>query len=638
MSVAMVLIVHVTYQLLIVDYMGKDMSRRVLGLPSEIHGLSSINLEDTKNGETSIYSCPICGDEMVTLPQLNQHIDDAHNKEADPVAKPTHTPKKSNTPQRRVLELDLYENNSGFGLSENKDEANALTEELSRSHWVHPSSLKSNSCSYPRCRTALSIKNGIVNCRKCGKLYCNAHTRYRARLRNGKSPERLPEYDSVNGSFAVVCKTCYLRKPGIKMGTQVNTIDLTSQFSKNRRKFVEEKQLVRSITQKRFIKLINLLALAYLWHVENKSSFFGLLTGSKDADGTDYSPQGILDATKEIVGQDKWENDAEITHCKLCFVKFNLLIRKHHCRLCGSVVSDAAFNDTDDDPSRSCSVQVPAGLLLSKLDKLNYSPQVLRNWNVLTKVDPIESKFANVFSFRCCRTCKDQLLYTSREDREEDSENVEVLAVYGEILALKSTISGSMARYKHLIEQNDDRDNQQVNKIRLKLSKNVKDLETRSNFFKQSFFQLNPDSKKYVPKKSPVLVTNVYKAAIMFLQDSILALKQLNDKFQEMENAKLAGQLGLSIDMASSTQSPSPSTVLSPSPVVAPRLTKKQIRELREQLMVAREQKYLIENSIEQSKRLRKFDEFKTLEENRGELEKLIEGLEHELGEFGFEG
>lgn len=601
-------------------------SRRVLGLPFKTPELAKLGPEAMQDLEAESYVCPICGEEMVTLSQLNQHIDDAHSRaNGSPMQKQGQRGKT--TPQKRILTLDLHDNNSGFGLSENRLDS-PVTVQLTRSHWVHPASSKSNRCSHPGCLNVLNVKNGIVNCRLCGQLYCNTHSRYRARLSNGPPPKKLPVYDSVHGSFALVCQGCYWKRPGLQLGTQVNSNERTSEFLSMRRKTIDEKQLARSITQKRFIKTVDLLAAAYLWHVEHKSSFFLALSHSIAADGSDYSADGLLESQKSIVGMENWENDKTITHCKLCFVKFNILIRKHHCRLCGSVVSDIAYNNETEDLSQSCSVQVPAGLLMQKLSGLNYSPLVKKNWGSLISVSPTGDKFSNIFSFRCCRTCKDQLLHTSRLNNEESGEDAEVLASYQEILALKSHISTSMARYKQLILETKDSNNQQINKLRLKLSKSAKDLELTIKTYQRRFFppDLGPHS---------ALKVNVYKSTIMYLQDSISELKALNDEFQTQENSRLAEQLGLPAGASSESSAiASPAMAKSPTP---PRLTKKQIRELREQLMVTKEQKFLVENSMEELRKQRRFDVLETLEENREELDKAIASLKEELGEFGFD-
>lgn len=595
--------------------------RRVLGTP--LKAPDPIDRPITPpnpiaSSETANIHCPICNDEMVSLLQLNRHIDDVHGAEADI------DPPKKRTPQRRTIKLDLFDNNLGFGLSDNSD-GSGPSSTLSRSHWKHPSSSKANLCSYKGCRRILNVKNGVVNCRKCGDLFCNDHTGYKVLLSNG--PSNAPIYDPQAGVSSRCCEACYLGKPDLVLGTQVNSRDLSEQFFAVRRIKIDDKQWARDAVQKRYIKLVNILAENFLWHALHKPSLF-LYFG--EPSGEPYPKEKLLEAQKEIVGYDNWQRDEDATHCPTCFVKFNYLIRKHHCRLCGTIVSDSSFNS--DDPSMSCSVQVPVGIFLQKLPKLNYSPQVKSNWNLLTSTtSDVSARTVQAFSFRCCRSCKNLLLYDVKGQLSGNGENEAVFAAYDEILALKSSIMQALPRYEGLIEENKEIHNESINKLRTRLLKLLKDFELATNSFRQRYFQLNQETRKYSPTQSPLLVTNIYKTAVVFLQESLLQFKMANDRFKELENERLAGQRQL-LEPASGPSTTSPSPLLSPEP----RLTKKEIRELREQLMVISEQKFLVEKLIGDAKKQRRFDELKTLTENTNELEKRISELENQLGEFGF--
>lgn len=587
-----------------------------------------------KNNKESI-KCPICAEDMVTLLQLNRHLDDTHGNESE---KASPTPQR--TPQKRTIKLDLFDDNLGFGLSDNLGSESELggsnKTKLTRSHWKHPSSTKMNICSHKDCQKILNVKNGVVNCRKCGQLFCNQHTTFRARLSNGQPPQKLPVYDSIHGQLARCCEKCYMNKPGLVEGTQVNSRDLSEFFKKKRAEKIEEMQWYKLKLQRRFLKLVHLLSLSYLWHVDNGNSLLLYFTDS--GRNGEYSKDNILDAEKDIVGIEHWQNDHDVTHCPLCFVQFNFLIRKHHCRLCGRVVSDSAFNT--EDPNMQCSIQVPVNILLNKLPNLNYSPQVKARWLDLTAVSA-DSRYANLYSFRCCRECKNLLFRgVKAENHNVSSEDDPVLSAHEEMLAIKANIQITIPRYAQLVEENKDQSNHDINKLRVRIRKYVKDFEIATNTFRQRFFKLSEESGKFVPTQSPILVTNVYKMAIVFLQDSILNFKKLSDKFQEVENARLSGQLGLQTPQGVNSElgslSPSPLSPGVASSPPMPRLTKKQIREFREELMVVNEQKFLVQKQMEIAKKQRKFDELQSLTVNITELQKHIDMLEKELGEFGF--
>lgn len=579
------------------------------------------NSETRDNSEKLI--CPICDEDMVSLIQLNRHIDDIHT------GTNTETSPQKKRPLKKMVKLDLFDDSYGFGLSDTTGEVSeGITEgpksSLTRSHWKQPAPGKPNFCSQKGCEKPLNVRTGVVNCRKCGLLFCNDHTRDRVRLSNGPS-KGPPQYDSF-GVLARSCQNCYFDKPLVKLGTQVNSKDLTEGFAKIRTTKVAEKQSERDILQKRFIKLTNLMAENYLWHAEHRNSVFLVFNAPRPP----YTPEEYQDKEKEIVGYENWQLDEDVSHCPLCFVKFNFLVRKHHCRLCGTIVSDLAINSKD--PNSLCSLQVPAGVFMKVLPSLNYPPHVMKNWDTLTLLNPEVSKHANLFSFRCCKTCKDTLV--SRGTNHSDTAEASAFfATYNELLMLKMHISTALPRYNSLVSENLEQNNDLINKLRTKLMKNLKDFETTIANFKRELFRLDPTTKKHVPLIFPSLLTNVYKLMVVFLQESLLQFKKINDSHQDMERVRLTDQLG---ELEPPTKAESP--LVSPSPVPAkPRLTKKQIRELREELMVVSEQKFLVEQQVEEAKKRRHFDEVPALSENVKELEKRKEELEAELGEFAFE-
>lgn len=589
--------------------------RRIIGQAVDNDSASVANSSDTKPTDAlERMHCPICEEEMVSLLQLNRHLDDVHGHQSR-----ESTPQKS--PRvRRTIKVDLYDDNMGFGLSDNLSsdlqQPTAGKAKLTRSHWKLPNSTSTNVCSHAGCKKVLNVKNGVVNCRNCGLLFCNQHTSFRERLSNGPPPQYLPVYDSVNGLFARCCEKCYMNKPLLVNGTQVNHRDLSAVFEKKRAEKIEEKKWIKVQLQRRFLKLVMLLSLSYLWHIEN-GGFLLYFSERKE-----FSKENILEAEKEIVGQDNWQRDLDVTHCPLCFVKFNVLIRKHHCRLCGRVVSENAFNT--DDPDMNCSLQVPVNIVLKRLPNLNYSPQVKDNWERLISPEP---RFANLYLFRCCRECKNLLFSGTKQENGSCNEYDSLLTAYGELLAIKASLQATMPRFEHLVDENQENANHDINRLRVRILKYVKDFEIATIGFRQRFFRRNAETGKYVPVNSPVLTTNIYKMAIVFLQDSILDFKKVCDRFQQLENARLADQLGVHSESASVSESPATSP---------PKLTKKQIRELREELMVVNEQKFLVQRQMENAKKQRRFDELQTLTANTTELQKRIDYLEAELGDFGF--
>ena len=75
-----------------------------------------------------------------------------------------------------------------------------------KSHWelARPG----DNCSEPMCGKRLGNTSGSVNCRKCGKLFCEEHTMYQMKL------SRSARHEPVRGFWCRVCETCYKSREG----------------------------------------------------------------------------------------------------------------------------------------------------------------------------------------------------------------------------------------------------------------------------------------------------------------------------------------------------------------------------------------------------------------------------------------
>lgn len=297
--------------------------------------------------------CPICNEEMVTLLQLNRHLDDLHQNleevEQDEIQTwfRTQMVKAKKFQPLAVLNqklkgLDVFESNDSPFLPAAPQPPSAHVqpeysrpldpEELvMRTHWQRPS--YSDPCSEPTCERRLGAANGCVNCRKCGRLFCEEHTMYQMKL------SRSAQHEPVRGIWCRVCETCYKSRDGYNDHSGAER-DHSTAFTAIRRKHVDKANLDISRLEKRLTKLTQLLADPPPPEQQSGAgSLIWPLSGAK-------AQQRALE--QSIIA---WEDDVSVVQCPFCQQEFtSYSFRRHHCRLCGRVVCG--------DPKTDCSTEV----------------------------------------------------------------------------------------------------------------------------------------------------------------------------------------------------------------------------------------------------------------------------------------
>ncbi|KYK61920.1 vacuolar segregation protein [Drechmeria coniospora] len=297
--------------------------------------------------------CPICSEEMMTLLQLNRHIDDLHQELAEEQQDEVKTwfdkqvlKAKRFQPlsliNQKLRGLDVFESNESTpvptpavasGGKANLDGPVDPDELITRSHWQRSTAF--DACTDPTCGKNLGHINGSINCRKCGRLFCEDHTMYQIKL------SRSANHEPVRGHWARVCETCYKSREGYNDHTGVS-VDHMGAFSDIRRKKVERQNLEISRLEKRVTKLTRLLANQPEAIAGSNGSLLGpvsSLMGQKDA-------RKLLE--QSVV---TWEEDESVPKCPYCLQEFgSWTFRRHHCRVCGRVVCA--------DPQTACSSEV----------------------------------------------------------------------------------------------------------------------------------------------------------------------------------------------------------------------------------------------------------------------------------------
>lgn len=119
------------------------------------------------------------------LAVLNQKFKGLDVFESNETSRPSNQPGTSSTPEPIRLEPD---------------------EVITRQHWQKNG--LNDTCSDPTCGKRLTSTSGNVNCRKCGKLFCEEHTMYQMKL------SRSAQHEPVRGLWCRVCETCYKSREG----------------------------------------------------------------------------------------------------------------------------------------------------------------------------------------------------------------------------------------------------------------------------------------------------------------------------------------------------------------------------------------------------------------------------------------
>ena len=196
---------------------------------------------------------------------------------------------------------------------------------ITKSHWQRKGF--DDRCSEPTCGKRLSVNNGSINCRKCGKLFCDEHTMYQMKL------SRSAQHEPVRGLWYRVCETCYKSREGYNDRAGLERND-TKDFEQMRRKTVDKTLLDISRLENRLTKLTQLVANPPPEQASTAGGLLWPLAAAKNQ--RKQLEQSVVD----------WEDDLTVSRCPFCQQEFsNYTFRRHHCRLCGRVICGDLLTD-----------------------------------------------------------------------------------------------------------------------------------------------------------------------------------------------------------------------------------------------------------------------------------------------------
>ncbi|KAI1362021.1 FYVE zinc finger protein [Xylaria arbuscula] len=548
--------------------------------------------------------CPICNEEMLTLLQLNRHIDDNHQElpefEQDEVKswidKQVLKAKRFqplSLINQKLRGLDVFESNesapppppvsvrtSRAPVPETHIDPDDL---ITTSHWQR--SGINDLCTDPACGKRLGAVNGSINCRQCGRLFCEEHTMYQMKL------SRSAAHEPVRGYWYRVCETCYKSREGYNDHNGFMQ-DHTQSFAAIRRKRVDKQTLEVSRLEKRLTKLTHILA--------NAPS-----TVSTSGGGTLLSPVSSLNSQRsqrKMLEQSvvTWEEDAKVLRCPFCQQEFgSWTFRRHHCRICGRVVCA--------DPQTACSSEV--GLNVANTP--------------LVPSEKAEGGSLNI-DVRMCRDCK-STLFAKRDFVESVMRKPPDQRAYETLRQFERGIELLLPTFQRALLPLQDENNppshaqiQEAGKLRKRLTESF----TKYDVAARRIRDLKTDS----PSQQR-LQKAIYQAASSFLHMHMLPLKNLprllkhnsssTSKSRLITNGHVASPLRHADNSETASQTSEGSTVVS--------ALETEEKELRERLIVLEEQKYMVQKMISASRGARRFEEVSALTRNVEELEREIE-------------
>lgn len=606
----------------------------------------------------------------MTLLQLNRHIDDVHQSLPEveqnevrswfdkQVAKARRfQPLSLFAATQKLRGLDVFEPNESFEVSSSPPTTITTTPNTSfaasntstirilenptstpldpdqlitRKHWQR--STPDDFCTEPTCGRSLGPLAGSINCRKCGKLFCEQHTMYQMKL------SRTANHEPVRGLWARVCETCYKSRDGYNDHNGCIN-DHSVFFDTCRRKHVERQNLEIARLEKRLTKLTNLLA---------NPPF----DDSSDSDRNHESRAGAFVAALASTANNKrkaleqkvvvWEDDKSVLCCPYCQQEFgSWTFRRHHCRICGRVVCS--------DPQTACSTEVSLAVVVSSSSNSSsndfqsspaFAPRLEKSSG-----HSIGSGSTMDVNVRMCRECK-HTLFSKRDfaralaHKPPDQRAYETLCQFERgIRLLMPTFQKSLLPLQSL-SGNEDGSNER-SPLKPPTHAQIQEASKLRKRLMESFSKYDLAAKRMrdLPTTSSTqkrLQKAVYQAASIFLHQNMLPLKSLPHMLrphrQHSQTRKLVpstlrneeSSTSIPVGEGASMEGSETSTAVSQ--------LEQEERGLREWLVVLEEQRFMVNEMVKNTHKQRRFEEISTLTRNLEELDREIEKARNDVG------
>ncbi|EDO14829.1 hypothetical protein Kpol_364p1 [Vanderwaltozyma polyspora DSM 70294] len=262
-----------------------------------------------------------------------------------------------------------------------------------------------------------------------------------------------------------------------------------------------------------------------------------------------------------------------------------------------------------DQPNNKCCTVVSIGQLVNASSDIEYK-------SIEDDVNEID------YGMKLCSHCVHDLFVIRKYQKDIERKPSLLLRKYELLDNLSRVISDILPNFQNLLESLD-RSKKDGNIL------NSEDLtalsQLRSKLLKS--FVLYNETAKILSKIEPQnnserkIQESIRQVSSKFINETLLPLKSVPDILNPKTESNIEDD------------TPEVTTL---SELMKNDLSIKEINNAREELMVLKEQVYLVENMIEKAKKQRKFDEISILTDNLQDLNSQIQTIETKLGDLSF--
>jgi len=407
---------------------------------------------------------------------------------------------------------------------------------------------------------------------------------------------RSAQHEPQRGYWYRVCETCFKSRTGYNdHGLERSH---TNAFLSARRKTVDKAYLEVSRLEKRLTRLTQLLANPPAPDEEQSTGSFlwSSIAGNRNH---------IRTLEQSIV---IWEDDAKVLQCPFCQQPFSQYsFRRHHCRLCGRVVCG--------DINTACSTEVALNAAVSNKKSEKCGDEV-------------------AVDVRMCKDCQHTLFSKSDFAREMAVEPPDQRA-YQNLVQFERGIRLLLPKFQRLLQALQDPDKPpsptQLSDAQ-KVRKRLIDAFTQYDVAARRIRDLPTESATQAR-----LQKTIHAQATSFLHLHMLPLKALPKLIKHATPSTSNGRPSAG-PLAAIRNERSNSSASSSTATRDVTALEAEEKELRERLIVLEEQKFMVQEMVNEAKKKRRFDEVSALGQNVDDLSREIDAIQSQIKGMDFEG